>query len=141
MCEPHVPKYMLDRDVTRQWCARLASLVARGLAVVLVVNHDFCRASDRTTSLYVLSGVLNKVFANTADEDTIFTDGHLVAEDRLLLLSDSVGDITALDLRTNSQARRQDADEGYFLHFEIIGVVHAMASAGVSAAVQNAVLR
>lgn len=45
------------------------------------------------------------MFGNKAGEDAFFTDGHLVAEDRLLLLSDGLGDITAVDLRTTTQVR------------------------------------
>lgn len=54
-----------------------------------------------------------KVFGNNATEDAFVTDGHLVAEDRLLLLSDAVGDITAVDLRTNTKARHLDAVVGW----------------------------
>ncbi|CAM9236231.1 unnamed protein product, partial [Hapterophycus canaliculatus] len=57
----------------------------------------------------VEKGTFEQVFGNNAGEDAFLTDGHLVAEDRLMLLSDADGDITALDLRTNTKARRQDA--------------------------------
>lgn len=49
------------------------------------------------------------MFANKAGQDAFFSDGHLVPEDRLLMLSDGVGDVTAVDLRTNTQARRRRA--------------------------------
>ena len=47
---------------------------------------------------------LCQVFANEND-DAFFTDGHLMAEERLVLLSDGVGDITAVDLRTSKQVK------------------------------------
>lgn len=46
-----------------------------------------------------------QVFANSASDGSFFTDGHVIADERTMLLSDGVGDITAVDLRTNQQAR------------------------------------
>ncbi|CAN0435548.1 unnamed protein product, partial [Ectocarpus sp. 12 AP-2014] len=59
----------------------------------------------------VEKGAFEQVFCNKAGEDAFFTDGHLVAEDRLLLLSDGVGDITAVDLRTTTQVWKREAHE------------------------------
>eukprot|EP00903_Cladosiphon_okamuranus_P012115 g11367.t1 len=59
----------------------------------------------------VEKGAFEQVFANKAGEDAFFSDGHLVPEDRLLLLSDGVGDVTAVDLRTNTQVWKREAHE------------------------------
>lgn len=47
-----------------------------------------------------------QVYANEEMDDVIITYSHLLGEERLLLLSDGDGGITAVDLRTNQQARR-----------------------------------
>lgn len=60
------------------------------------INHVRCHG-----------GGLPQIFANDANDDSYFTDGHLVAEERTLMLSDGVGDITAVDLRTNKQVPLQ----------------------------------
>eukprot|EP00752_Nemacystus_decipiens_P008121 g7261.t1 len=44
----------------------------------------------------VEKGAFEQVFSNKAGEDAFFSDGHLMAEDRLLMLSDGVGDVTAV---------------------------------------------
>eukprot|EP00752_Nemacystus_decipiens_P008110 g7250.t1 len=59
----------------------------------------------------VEKGAFEQVFANKAGEDAFFSDGHVVAEDRLLMLSDGVGDVTAVDLRTNTQVWKREAHE------------------------------
>ncbi|CAM9776641.1 unnamed protein product [Scytosiphon promiscuus] len=59
----------------------------------------------------VEKGAFEQVFGNNPDEDSFFTDGHLVAEDRLLMLSDGDGHITAVDLRTNTQVWKREAHE------------------------------
>lgn len=45
-----------------------------------------------------------QVYANEEMDNVIITYSHLLAEERLLLLSDGDGDVTAVDLRTNQQA-------------------------------------
>lgn len=54
----------------------------------------------------VLSFVLvAQIYANDESDNVFITYSHLLAEERLLLVSDSVGHVTALDLRTNQQVR------------------------------------
>ncbi|CAM9311188.1 unnamed protein product [Sphacelaria rigidula] len=52
-----------------------------------------------------------QVHANKESDDVIITYSHLLAEERLLLLSDGDGDITAVDLRTNQEVWKREAHE------------------------------